>query len=222
MAPNGAGMRRSGVRGRDLVRRLELFRYLNRLCGHVRSGVSTGVALRQPGRDSRCPLLGPSRPESEHLGTAVIPRARGLAWIPAPSLLSLSLEVGSFRGEYHDPSLEGPSVEINRNCRGYPRGVLARRAAPHDVRAASSSAEPSVGCHGCDARVHRQGPARRQRGGARAQGGAPRRRSRAAQATGIPLDDLVARSLARERFGATLLSVLAALALALTAFGICP
>jgi putative ABC transport system permease protein len=36
----------------------------------------------------------------------------------------------------------------------------------------------------------------------------------------FPLDDLVARSLARERFGATLLSVLAALALALTAFGI--
>jgi putative ABC transport system permease protein len=36
----------------------------------------------------------------------------------------------------------------------------------------------------------------------------------------FPLDDVVARSLARERFGATLLSVLAALALALTAFGI--
>jgi predicted permease len=36
----------------------------------------------------------------------------------------------------------------------------------------------------------------------------------------FPLDDLVARSLARERFGATLLSVLAALALALTSFGI--
>jgi ABC-type antimicrobial peptide transport system permease subunit len=36
----------------------------------------------------------------------------------------------------------------------------------------------------------------------------------------FPLADVVARSLARERFGATLLSVLAALALALTAFGI--
>ncbi len=36
----------------------------------------------------------------------------------------------------------------------------------------------------------------------------------------FPLDDVVTRSLARERFGATLLSVLAALALALTAFGI--
>ncbi|HYN06217.1 MAG TPA: ABC transporter permease [Vicinamibacterales bacterium] len=36
----------------------------------------------------------------------------------------------------------------------------------------------------------------------------------------FPLHDVVARSLARERFGATLLSVLAALALALTAFGI--
>jgi putative ABC transport system permease protein len=36
----------------------------------------------------------------------------------------------------------------------------------------------------------------------------------------FPLDDVVARSLARERFGATLLSVLAALALALTALGI--
>jgi ABC-type antimicrobial peptide transport system permease subunit len=36
----------------------------------------------------------------------------------------------------------------------------------------------------------------------------------------FPLDDVVARSLACERFGATLLSVLAALALALTAFGI--
>ena len=36
----------------------------------------------------------------------------------------------------------------------------------------------------------------------------------------FPLDTAVARSLARERFGATLLSVLAALALALTALGI--
>ena len=36
----------------------------------------------------------------------------------------------------------------------------------------------------------------------------------------FPLDDVVARSLARERFGAALLSVLAALALALTALGI--
>ena len=36
----------------------------------------------------------------------------------------------------------------------------------------------------------------------------------------FPVDDVVAHSLARERFGATLLSVLAALALALTAFGI--
>lgn len=36
----------------------------------------------------------------------------------------------------------------------------------------------------------------------------------------FPMDEVVARSLARERFGATLLSVLAALALALTAFGI--
>lgn len=36
----------------------------------------------------------------------------------------------------------------------------------------------------------------------------------------FPVDDLVTRSLARERFGATLLSLLAALALALTAFGI--
>ena len=36
----------------------------------------------------------------------------------------------------------------------------------------------------------------------------------------FPVDDLVARSLARERFGATLLSLLAALALALTALGI--
>jgi ABC-type antimicrobial peptide transport system permease subunit len=35
-----------------------------------------------------------------------------------------------------------------------------------------------------------------------------------------PLADVVARSLVRERFGATLLSTLAALALALTAFGI--
>jgi putative ABC transport system permease protein len=36
----------------------------------------------------------------------------------------------------------------------------------------------------------------------------------------FPLDDLVARSLARERFGATLFSVLSALALVLTALGI--
>ena len=36
----------------------------------------------------------------------------------------------------------------------------------------------------------------------------------------FPLDTAVARSLARERFGATLLSVLAALALMLTALGI--
>jgi predicted permease len=36
----------------------------------------------------------------------------------------------------------------------------------------------------------------------------------------FPLDEVVSRSLARERFGATLLSVLAALALALTALGI--
>ena len=36
----------------------------------------------------------------------------------------------------------------------------------------------------------------------------------------FPLDDVVARSLARERFGATLVSLLAALALGLTAFGI--
>jgi putative ABC transport system permease protein len=36
----------------------------------------------------------------------------------------------------------------------------------------------------------------------------------------FPLDEVVARSLARERFGATLLSVLAALALVLTALGI--
>ena len=39
-------------------------------------------------------------------------------------------------------------------------------------------------------------------------------------AASVPAGHVVARSLARERFGATLLSVLAALALALTAFGI--
>ncbi len=130
------------------------------------------------------------------------------------------IEVGRFHGRFIDPSLAGPGVEIV--------GIVA------DIREVSLRAEPRRTMYVPQAQAPRllsnvRGSmpvfiARERSAG----GDVERALTSAIRAVDpglprpevFPLDDLVARSLARERFGAMLLSVLAALALALTAFGI--
>jgi ABC-type antimicrobial peptide transport system permease subunit len=130
------------------------------------------------------------------------------------------IEIGRFRGVAHDPTRVGPVVEIV--------GVVK------DIRDVSLRAEPARTIYVPQA----QAPNYLSNIFGRMPSFIARRRStsgdvqravteafRAADSRlpkpqVLPLDDLVAQSLVRERFGAALVSAIAAVALALTAFGV--
>jgi putative ABC transport system permease protein len=152
---------------------------------------------------------------------AIVNEAFARRYFGSQGAIGERIEVGRrVDGKWTDPSLTGPGVEII--------GVVA------DIREVSLRAEPRRTIYVPQA----QAPARlsnlrgtmpvfiARRGLADAD--VERALTSALRAVDpalprahvFPLDDLVAQSLAQERFGATLLSVLAALALALTAFGI--
>jgi predicted permease len=158
--------------------------------------------------------------DAGRLPVAIVNEAFARTYFGDESPISRRIEVGRFRGEWIDPSVVGPGVEIV--------GIVA------DIREVSLRTEPRRTIYVPQA----QAPSRLSnlRGtmpvfiakGRFPGGDVDRALVEAIRAVDpalprpqvFPLDDLVARSLARERFGATLLSVLAALALALTAFGI--
>jgi predicted permease len=151
---------------------------------------------------------------------AIVNQAFARTYFPDESPIGQRIDVGRFRGGLTDPSLAGPGAEIV--------GVVA------DVREVSLRTEARRTMYVPQA----QAPTRlsyllgtmpvliaRGRPGG---GSVERTLMDALRAVDpalprpdvFPLDDVVARSLVRERFGATLLTVLATLALALTAFGI--
>ena len=151
---------------------------------------------------------------------AIINEAFARRYFPSQSPIGQRIDIGRHRGEFIDSSLVGPGAEIV--------GVVA------DIRELSLRTEPRRTMYVPPA----QAPTRisNVRGtmpvfiarGRLAGGDVERTLRQALRAVDpalprpeiLPLRDVVARSLARERFGATLLSVLAMLALALTAFGI--
>jgi predicted permease len=152
---------------------------------------------------------------------AIVNEAFARRYFPGENPIGHRIEVGRrIQGGLIDPSLVGPGAEIV--------GVVA------DIREVSLRAEPRRTIYAPQA----QAPAllSNLRGsmpvfiarGRLAAGDVERALTSAIRAIDaglprpqvFPVDDLMARSLAQERFGATLLSVLAALALALTAFGI--
>jgi predicted permease len=151
---------------------------------------------------------------------AIVNQAFARSYFPGESPVGQRIDVGRIKGTFINPSLAGAAVEIV--------GIVA------DIREASLRLDPRRTMYVPQA----QAPTRLSL----ARGALPVFIARPRLAGGnvagtltealrtadptlpkpdvFPLDDVVARSLARERFGATLLSVLAALALALTAFGI--
>jgi putative ABC transport system permease protein len=151
---------------------------------------------------------------------AIVNEAFARRYFGGRSAIGERIDVGFIEGSWSHPSLAGPGVEII--------GIVA------DIREVSLRAEPRRTIYVPQA----QAPTRlstlrgtmpvfiaRGRGAdadvARALASAIRAVDPALPRPDVfPLDDVVARSLIQERFGATLLSVLAALALALTAFGI--
>jgi len=151
---------------------------------------------------------------------AVVNEAFARRYFPNQSPIGRRIDVGRVKGKLIHPSLAGPGVEIV--------GIVA------DIREVSLRAEPRRTMYVPQAQaptylsnVRGTMPvfiARPRSSG----GGVERALTDAIHAVDgglpkpqvFPLDQLVARSLARESFGATLLSVLAALALALTALGI--
>lgn len=151
---------------------------------------------------------------------AIVNEAFARSYFAGENPIGQRIEVGRVKGDWIDPSRVGPGVEIV--------GIVA------DIREVSLRTEPRRTMYVPQAQaptllsnVRGTMPvfiARERFPG----GDVDRALMNAIRAVDpglprpqlFPLDDLVARSLARERFGATLLSVLAALALALTAFGI--
>lgn len=141
-------------------------------------------------------------------------------YFPDENPIGQRLEIGRYRDEFIDPSLVGPGAEIV--------GVVG------DVREVSLRAEPRRTMYVPQAQaptlisnvlgtmpvfIAELRPA--SRSVERALVEVFRTVDPALPRPEIfPLDEVVTRSLARERFGATLLSLFAALALALTAFGI--
>jgi predicted permease len=151
---------------------------------------------------------------------AIVNEAFARRYFPGENPIGHRIDVGRMRGAFIDPSLMVPGVEIV--------GVVA------DIREVSLRAEPRRTMYAPQA----QAPARlsnlrrtmpvfiaRGRPGA---GDVEQALTDAIRAVDpglprpqvFPFDALVTRSLARERFGAMLFSVLGALALALTASGI--
>jgi putative ABC transport system permease protein len=151
---------------------------------------------------------------------AVINESFARKYFPGESPLGRRIEVGRVRGELKDSSRMVPAVQVV--------GIVA------DIREASLRAEPRRTMYVPQAQaptylssLRGTMPVFIARG--RLAGGDAERALRSAIRAAdpglptpqvFPLEDLVARSLTRERFGATLFSMLAALALALTAFGI--
>ena len=149
---------------------------------------------------------------------AIVNEAFAHRYFPDQSPIGQRIEVGRFQGRLTHPSLAGPDVEII--------GIVA------DIREVSLRAEPRRTIYAPQA----QAPTRLSNARntmpvfiarARVAGGdVERTLTDAIRAVDpglprpqiFPVADLVTRSLARERFGATLFAVLAALALALTAF----
>jgi putative ABC transport system permease protein len=151
---------------------------------------------------------------------AIVNEAFARRYFPNESPIGHRIDVGRFRGRLTNASLAGPGVEIV--------GVVA------DIREVSLRAEPRRTMYAPQAQaptalssVLKTMPVFIARGRL-AGGDVERALTDAIRAVDhglarpqiFPVGDLLARSLARERFGATLLSVLAALALSLTALGI--
>jgi putative ABC transport system permease protein len=150
---------------------------------------------------------------------ATVNEAFARRYFPGGSALGETIEIGRFRGEFIDPSLEGPGVRIV--------GVVG------DIREVSLRAEPRRTMYVPQSQAHTRISnvlggmpvfiARPTEGG-----DAARTLSEAVRSADpglpepdvFPLDEVVVAALARERFGAALLTGFAALALFLTAFGI--
>jgi predicted permease len=156
--------------------------------------------------------------EDSSPSVAIVNESFARAYFPDASAVGRRIDLGRVQGEY-PASYANPGVEII--------GVVA------DIREIALRSQPRRTMYVPQAQAaialaNLLGPpafiARSRPGG----GDAVRALAEAIQAADpalprpevFPLSDVVAASLARERFGATLLSVLAALALALTAFGI--
>jgi predicted permease len=151
---------------------------------------------------------------------AVINEAFARRYFPGESPIGQRIDVGRIQGKRIDPALAGPGVEIV--------GVVS------DVREISLRTEPRRTMYVPQAQASTRLSTLREtmpvfiaksRSGAagieRAFAEAIRAVDPALPAPQVfPINDVVARSLVRERFGATLLSVLAILALTLTAFGV--
>jgi len=152
---------------------------------------------------------------------AIVNEAFARRYFPGDSPIRQRIEVGRVKGEFiRDPSLAGPGVEIV--------GIV------QDIREISLRSEPRRTMYVLQAQAPTYlsnvsgtmpvfvAQARAARADAeRALSQALRGADPALPTPHVfPLDEVVARSLARERFGATLLSVLAALALVLTALGL--
>jgi predicted permease len=158
--------------------------------------------------------------EAGRAPVAIVNETFARRYFGSQSAIGARIEVGRIDGRWSHPSLAGPAVEII--------GVVA------DIREVSLRAEPRRTIYVPQAQASTRlsnlrgtMPVFIARG--RLAGADVERALTSAIHTVdptlprphvFPLDELVSQSLVQERFGATLLSVLAALALALTAFGI--
>ncbi|HEY7476172.1 MAG TPA: ABC transporter permease [Vicinamibacterales bacterium] len=151
---------------------------------------------------------------------AIVNETFARRYFPGLSPIGTRIEVGRIQGRAADPSRSGPAVEIV--------GTVA------DIREVSPRAEPRRTMYMLQAHapaflanIQRSMPVFIARGRV-ARPDAERAIAQAIRAVDpslpapqvFPLNDVVARSLVRERFGAALLSIVAVLALTLTAFGI--
>jgi len=141
-------------------------------------------------------------------------------YFPDENPLGQRVELGRYRGAYLDPSLEGPAAEIVGVVRDI-REISLRSDARRTVYVPSAQANTSI------AMVLGTMPVFLARApGAEAAAGRELREALRTADPALPDPDVLplrrvfAESLARERFGATLLGAFALLALTLTAFGI--
>jgi predicted permease len=151
---------------------------------------------------------------------AIVNEAFVRRYFPDENPIGQRVEIGRFRGDYLHPTLVGPAAEIvgvaadvrEISLRTEPRRTLYVPAAQaHDMLVDVLDRMPVLVVRAPGARGELQGRLRDR----------IREADPALPAPEIfPLDQVVAESLARERFGATLFGTFAAVALALTAFGI--
>jgi putative ABC transport system permease protein len=151
---------------------------------------------------------------------AIVNDAFARRYFPGKDPIGQRIDVGRLKGERIDPALEGNQVAIvgvvkdvrDVSLRNQPRRTIYVPQAQAPTRLSKVLGTMPVFI----VRPRSAGPA------------VERTLTQAVRAADpsfsapyvFPLDNAVARSLARERFGATLLSILAALALTLTALGI--